>query len=408
MLINFTKMLVKHHLKKTIIIIDEKQMNKKINSNVRQKFIFHFNKEPLLVFSPGRINLIGEHTDYNEGFAFPAAINKGISVAIAKSKNDTSTIIALDKNESYSFSFEGIQAIKKGGWRNYVLGVISEMHKKGYSFGNFNLAFSGNVPGGAGMSSSAALENAIGFAINELFELGISKEELIYISQKAEHNYAGVKCGIMDQFASMFGEKKSALLLDCRSITAEVFPFDLKEYKIILINSNVKHDLSETAYNERRAVCERVANMLNVEALRDATESDLAIVKGKLSEADYQKALFVIQENKRVHAFMSAAENQDMKTLGKLLFQSHEGLSKQYQVSCDELDFLVDSAKKSSAVIGARMMGGGFGGCTINFVRKDKLEEFKTAVAMEFKKRFKRNCSIYKVKLADGTHVVNL
>jgi galactokinase len=383
-------------------------MSKKISRRVRLQFIEEFQEEPLTVFSPGRINLIGEHTDYNDGFAFPAAINKGISVAIAKSENKTSTVIALDKNESYSFSFEGIQPLKKGGWRNYILGVISEMHKKGYSFGNFKLAFSGNVPGGAGMSSSAALENAIGFAINELFELGISKEELIYISQKAEHNFAGVMCGIMDQFASMFGEKKSALLLDCRSITAEAFPFDLKEYKIILINSNVKHDLSETAYNDRRSVCERVAKMLTVEALRDATETDLARLKDKLNEEDYQKALYVIQENKRVHAFMKAAENSDVVTLGKLLFQSHEGLSKQYQVSCEELDFLVDYAKKSLAVIGARMMGGGFGGCTINFVRKDKLEEFKTAVANEFKARFKRNCSMYKVKLSEGTRIINL
>lgn len=383
-------------------------MTKIISKRVRLRFIEEFQEEPLMVFSPGRINLIGEHTDYNEGFAFPAAINKGIAVAIAKTKDKESTMVAIDKNESYSFSLEDIQPLKKGGWRNYILGVVAEMRKKAYSFGNFNLVFSGNVPGGAGMSSSAALENAIGFAINKLFKLGISKEELIYISQKAEHNYAGVMCGIMDQFASMFGEKKSALLLDCRSITAEAFPFDLKEYKIILINSNVKHDLSETAYNERRAVCERVANMLNVEALRDATETDLAAEKDKLNEADYQKALFVIQENKRVHAFMKAAENQDMKTLGKLLFQSHEGLSKQYQVSCEELDFLADYAKKSPAVIGARMMGGGFGGCTLNFVRKDKLADFKTDVAKEFKAQFKRNCSIYKVKLSEGTRIIHL
>lgn len=383
-------------------------MAKKLSKKVQQRFNELFNDNSLLVFSPGRINLIGEHTDYNEGFAFPAAINKGIAVAIAKSKDKESTIVAMDKNERYSFSLNNLQPIKKGGWRNYILGVVAEMNKKGYSFGNFNLVFSGNVPGGAGMSSSAALENAIGFALNELFELGISKEELIYISQKAEHNYAGVMCGIMDQFASMFGEKKSALLLDCRSITAEVFRFNLKDYKIVLINSNVKHDLSETAYNERRAVCERIANMLNVKALRDATETDLATLKDKLNEADYQKALFVIQENKRVHAFMKATENNDIVTLGKLLFQSHNGLSEQYQVSCEELDFLADYAKKSPAVIGARMMGGGFGGCTINFVKKLAIEEFKTDVAKEFKARFNRNCSIYKVKLSEGTRIINL
>ncbi len=383
-------------------------MSKKINKKVRKKFVERFNEEPLVVFSPGRINLIGEHTDYNDGYAFPAAINKGISAGITKSKTDFSTIVALDKNEEYTFKVNEVAPLEKGGWRNYILGVVGEAQAKGYEIGNFNLSFSGNVPGGAGMSSSAALENAIGFALNELFQLNISKEELIYISQKAEHNYAGVHCGIMDQFASMFGEKKSALLLDCRNINAEVREFNLEGYKLILINTNVKHDLSESAYNKRRASCERVAAKLRVKALRDATEHDLNLIKDEISDDDYRKARYVIQENKRVNAFMKAVENSDIYSLGKLLYQSHEGLSKDYEVSCEELDFLVELAKKSEAVVGARMMGGGFGGCTINLVKKEGLDEFKKEVSLTFKEKFKRNCSIYKVKLSKGTHVVNL
>jgi galactokinase len=381
-------------------------MKKKLIKSVKKQFKKSFKSKPMLVFSPGRINLIGEHTDYNEGFAFPAAINKGIAVAIAKSKKQESTAVALDKDESYSFQLNEVEPLKNGGWRNYILGVVGELQKSGIQLGNFNLVFCGNIPGGAGMSSSAALENSVVFALNELFQLGLPKNEMILISQKAEHNYAKVNCGIMDQYASMFGEKKSALLLDCRSITSEAFQIDFKPYKLLLINSHVKHDLSETAYNDRRAVCERVSALLKVKALRDATELGLMNIKNQLKEEDFQKALYVIQENKRVRAFMTAVENKDLKTLGELLYQSHEGLREQYQVSCAELDFLVNFAKKSIAVIGSRMMGGGFGGCTINLVHKDQIKKFKKDVSKAFKTEFNNECSIYKVKLSKGTYLV--
>jgi len=381
-------------------------MKKKLLKYVKKQFKKSFKTKPLLVFSPGRINLIGEHTDYNDGYTFPAAIDKGIALAISKSDKNESEAIALDKNESYTFQLKEVEPLKNGGWRNYIIGVVGELQKTGVELGNFQLVFSGNIPGGAGMSSSAALENSVAFALNELFELGLSKSEMILISQKAEHNYAKVNCGIMDQYASMFGEKKSALLMDCRSITSEAFQIDFKPYKLILINTNVKHDLSESAYNDRRAVCERVSAMLKVKALRDASELDLMQLKKQLKEEDFQKALYIIQENKRVRAFMTAAENEDLKTLGKLLYQSHDGLSNQFQVSCTELDFLVNYAKKSTAVIGSRMMGGGFGGCTINLVHEDKLKEFKKEVRNAFKNEFNRDCSIYKVKLSKGTHLV--
>jgi galactokinase len=212
----------------------------------------------------------------------------------------------------------------------------------------------------------------------------------------------------MDQYTSMFGEKKSALLLDCRSITSEAFKVDFKNYKLVLINTNVKHDLSESAYNDRRAVCEKVSEMLKVTALRDVSEDDLAKIKDELSEVDYQKALYVIQENHRVLDFIEAAKNSDVKTMGQLLYASHEGLSKQYKVSCDELDFLVDFTKSTKGIAGARMMGGGFGGCTINLVSEDVVDHFKKSVSKAFKKEFKNNCSIYMVKLSQGTRLVSI
>lgn len=383
-------------------------MSKKIAKKVSREFKKIFGYKSLVVFAPGRINIIGEHTDYNDGFAFPAAINKGIAVAIETSDDDVSKVVALDKNEMYILELNNTNPLKNGGWRNYILGVVGEMQKMGLTLGNFNLVFSGNIPGGAGMSSSAALENSVVFALNELFALKLSKKQMIVISQKAEHNYAGVNCGIMDQYTSMFGEKNSALLLDCRNISSEAFQVNFKNYKLLLINSNVKHDLSESAYNDRRAVCEKVSKMLNVVALRDVTETQLQTIESQLPPEDFQKALYVIQENNRVLNFIEASKKGDIKTLGKLLFASHEGLKIQYKVSCEELDFLVDFAQSSGSVIGARMMGGGFGGCTINLVKEDDIDSFKLEVSKAFKKQFNRNCSMYKVKLSQGVRLVSL
>ncbi|WP_449534188.1 galactokinase [Gelidibacter sp.] len=381
-------------------------MNKELIEEVTHSFKAHFNSEPLIVFSPGRINLIGEHTDYNDGFVFPAAVDKGIALAIQKSDANTSTVVAFDKDETYTFALDILEPLKNGDWRNYVLGVVAELQLLGKNVGNFNGVFAGNIPGGAGMSSSAALENSFVFGLNDLFNLGLSKEDMILVSQKAEHNYAGVKCGIMDQYASMFGIENSALLLDCRSITSQPYRIDFKDYELMLINTNVKHDLSETAYNDRREVCEKVSKLLNVVALRDASKEDLEAIKTDLSEGDYQKALYVIEENNRVKQFSEAIEKEDLETLGDLLFQSHEGLSKKYEVSCAELDFLVDRAHESSSVIGARMMGGGFGGCTINLVLKTEMEAFKEDVSNRFKDEFGSACTIYNVKLSQGTHIV--
>ncbi|APY10192.1 galactokinase [Seonamhaeicola sp. S2-3] len=381
-------------------------MNTALINDVKEAYVKEFNTEPVLIFSPGRINIIGEHTDYNEGFVFPAAVDKGIAAAIQKSNSGVSTAYALDMNSKVEFKLDSLKPLKEGSWENYVFGVISEIQNRNKVLGNFNIVFKGNIPSGAGMSSSAALENSVVFGLNELFNLGFTKEEMIFISQKAEHNYVGVNCGIMDQYASMFGIKDHALLLDCRTIKAKPYKIDFKNYQLLLINTNVKHSLSDSAYNDRRSACEHIAKLLHVKALRDATEDDLETIKNEVTPANYQKALYVIQENERARKASKAMENNDIEKLGELIYGSHEGLSKQYKVSCEELDFLVEKAKESGYVIGARMMGGGFGGCTINLIEKGKAEIFKETVSKAYKEKFNKDCSVYFVNLSDGTHLV--
>jgi galactokinase len=381
-------------------------MNKTMINNIKASFKNKFDAEPLLIFSPGRINIIGEHTDYNDGFVFPAAIDKGIIGAIQKSDTGVCTAYAVDMEAGIEFSLDDIKPLDTEHWGNYVLGVVSELQKKDIKLGNFNIVFGGDIPGGAGLSSSAALENCVVVGLNELFNLGLSKKDMIYISQKAEHNYAGVNCGIMDQYASMFGIKNHALLLDCRSIEATPFEIDFQDYELILINSNVKHSLSDSAYNDRRLVCESISKMLNITALRDATEADLLTVKDQVTEENYQKALYVIQENERAVNAGKAMQAGDLDRLGELIYASHSGLQNQYKVSCEELDFLVEQAKASGVVIGARMMGGGFGGCTINLVSKSGSKAYQATVSETYKNKFNKDCSIYAVSLSDGTGLV--
>lgn len=381
-------------------------MKDSLVKNIKHYFEKEFNQNPLMVFAPGRINLIGEHTDYNEGFVFPAAINKGIVTAFSKSDSEFCTAIAYDKNESHRFSLNDIDPIPNGNWKNYVLGVVSEIEKTGRKVEPFNVVFGGNIPDGAGLSSSAALENSIVFGLNELFNLNMSKHEMIFISQKAEHNHVGVRCGIMDQFASMFGVEDHAMLLDCRSLDSKQFKIDFHGYEIVLINSNVSHNLAEAAYNDRRYVCEQVASMLNVEFLRDATEVSLNKIKENLTNEDYQKALYIVQENKRVLTASKLIENDAIESFGDLLFEAHNGMQNQFKITCDEIDYLVDLAKENTNVIGARMMGGGFGGCTINLVKKGTIDAYTKQVAEQYFKKFNINISVYKVKLSQGVHLL--
>ena len=382
-------------------------MKQAFMQEVKAKYIATFNKEPMLIFSPGRINIIGEHTDYNGGFVFPAAVDKGIYAAIQKSDSGSCTAIALDLDSTISFELDKLKPSKEGSWENYVFGVVAEIQNRNKVVGDFNIIFKGDIPGGAGMSSSAALENSVVFGLNELFNLGLTKTEMILISQKAEHNYVGVNCGIMDQYASMFGIENNALLLDCRTIEAEPYKIDFKDHQLILINTNVKHSLSDSAYNDRRSACESIAKLLEVDTLRDATEADLEKIIDKVTPENYQKALYVIQEIERTQKAAKAIEENDLETLGALIYASHNGLQHQYKVSCNELDFLVDQAKKNKNVLGARMMGGGFGGCTINLIARDQVKAFAESASKAYKTKFDKDCSVYFVELAQGTHLVN-
>ncbi|NVJ89572.1 MAG: galactokinase [Flavobacteriaceae bacterium] len=381
-------------------------MSKELLNQVKKVFTKRFKNKPYLIFSPGRINIIGEHVDYNEGFVLPAAVNKGIIAAIGKSDTGFSTAIALDLDSTIKFDLDKLKPSKGGSWENYVFGVVAELQNRNKVIGDFNIVFKGNIPSGAGMSSSAALENSVVFGLNKLFDLQLSKEEMILISQKAEHNYVGVKCGIMDQYASMFGIKNHALLLDCRTITSKPYAINFKNHQLILINTNVKHNLSDSAYNDRRSVCESIAELLKIDSLRDASEKDLEEIINKVTPENYQKALFVIQEIERTQKAAEALQNNNLETLGALLYTSHNGLQHQYKVSCDELDFLVEQAKKDKGVLGARMMGGGFGGCTINLIERNKVKEFADSTSKAYKNKFNNDCSVYYIELSEGTHII--
>ena len=373
---------------------------------VSKQFQEKHQQQPLLVFSPGRLNIIGEHTDYNQGFVFPAAISKGIYAAFGPADSSKCKVTAIDMKESFEFSLEQLSPLPGGGWRNYILGVVHGVVQAGKKPGPFHLVFGGDIPGGAGLSSSAALENAVVYGLNELYQLGLSKNEMINISQKAEHDFVGVKCGIMDQFASMFGQKDKALLLDCRTETAKTFPVELGAYQLLLINTKVKHSLADSAYNKRRQACENVATALGVSALRDADLKALAQIKNRITEEDYQMASYVIQENERVQLAGRAMAQNDIAALGRLLYASHQGLQHQYKVSCPELDFLVDLAQTDPAIAGARMMGGGFGGCTINIIKKTAVANFSEKVRSAYFDRFGIQCALYEVSVSKGTHLI--
>ncbi len=378
-------------------------MDSDLIHSVEKLFKERFNNTPLLVFSPGRINIIGEHTDYNDGYVFPAAIDKGIVAAFEKSNSPSSTVYAIDREESIVFNTNTVAPRTENLWGNYILGVVKEIQKKGIVVENFNLVFSGNIPEGSGMSSSAALENCIVFGLNELFKMGLSKREMIFISQKAEHHFVGVQCGIMDQYASMFGIQDHALHLDCRTLSATPYKIDFEDYELLLINTNVTHRLNESAYNDRRNVCEMVSNILGVKSLRDAQVETLERIRGIISEVDYQMALFVIQEIQRTVEAANAMSENNLWALGDLIYSSHQGLQHQYKVSCEELDYLVDQTRDNPYILGARMMGGGFGGCTLNLIKSSAIEEFIKEVSEKYKEKFNRVCSIYTVALSDGT-----
>jgi galactokinase len=373
--------------------------------HVRSRFIKHFDGSTGSVYaSPGRINLIGEHTDYNGGFVFPGAIDKGMIAELKTNGTNKVRAYSIDLKDYVEFGLNEEDA-PRTSWARYIFGVCREIIKRGGKIAGFNTAFAGDVPLGAGMSSSAALESTYAFALNDMFNLGIDKFELAKIGQATEHNYCGVMCGIMDQFASVFGKKGSLLRLDCRSLEYEYFPFEPKGYKLVLLDTLVKHELASSAYNKRRLSCENVAKELGVEFLRDATPEQLQAVRGKVSDEDYMRAEYVIDEIQRVLDVCDALKAGDYETVGQKMYETHCGMSKLYEVSCVELDYLNELAKECG-VTGSRVMGGGFGGCTINLVKDELYDDFIKKAKDGYKEKFGRCPKVYDVIISDGARAL--
>lgn len=376
-----------------------------MKDKLRTAFTERFSSNPIFYASAGRINLIGEHTDYNGGFVFPGAIDKYIMTAININGTDKVRLYSVDMNQYTEF---GLREEYKPAeqWACYVFGVCREILKRGFEVKGFDAVFAGNVPLGAGLSSSAALESCFAYALNDLFnDNKISIFELALIGQSTEHNYCGVNCGIMDQFASVFGKKDCLMRLDCRSLEFKYFPFKPVGYKLVLVNSQVKHELVDSPYNKRRESCERVAKTLGVETLRDADMSMLEAAKAQISDEDYKRAVYVIGEKQRVLDVCEALEKGDYETVGQRMYETHHGLSKDYEVSCEELDFLNDVAKECG-VTGSRIMGGGFGGCTINLVKEELYDTFVQTAKTKFNEKYGIEPIIIDVVISDGAHKV--
>ncbi|MCO6497415.1 MAG: galactokinase [Chitinophagaceae bacterium] len=378
----------------------------KMAEEIKEIFISKYGNDPGLYFSPGRINLIGEHIDYNDGFVMPCAIDKGIFFAIAENGSDRIRFFSKDYNEEYETQLTDIHAA--GSWKNYVLGVVDEFQKAGEEIKGFDCAFSGNLPVGAGLSSSAALEGGLAFGLNEIFDLGLSRKELAFLCQKAEHGFPGVKCGIMDQYANMLGQENKAILLDCRDIDHTYIPLETEGYSLVLINSCVHHSLASSAYNTRRNESEGGLKVLQrsgrYNSYRDVKDpADLREFEKEMGKVVFKRATFIVGEIQRTIKAASYLKERRLEAFGKLMFGSHDGLSSLYEVSCEELDFLVNLARINPDIAGSRMMGGGFGGCTINLVKSSALDDFVEASIDAYKKKFDIEAKAYRVSTGNGT-----
>ena len=378
---------------------------------IKQAYIAKYNQKPLLIKAPGRINLIGEHTDYNNGFVMPAAIDKAIYFAIGKEEGRTETLIqAINYKEILSFGKE--QESTTPSWGNYFRAILEILKEKGHDVEGINCIFGGDIPIGAGLSSSAALCCGFIYGISELFNLGILRTEIALLGQQAEHRI-GLNCGLMDQYAVLFGKEKQVFRLDCNTLEFEYFPFQPEGYSLVLINSKIEHQLAEgSGYNERRASCERVVAHLaqedsSIESLRDVNFEMLQKAQVDLDSIDYQRANYVLEENQRVEKMMTALQNHQYIDVGNILLNAHEGMSKAYDISLPEIDLLVSFAEAESAVLGARMMGGGFGGCTINLVANENKEATLNVIQSKYQAATGIIPEVYEVKIGEGIHIAS-
>ncbi|MCR9251704.1 MAG: galactokinase [bacterium] len=383
-------------------------MTQKIAKIFKQKF----QKDPLLFRAPGRINLIGEHTDYNEGFVLPAAVSQSIYFAIAPNNSSQVNVYSVDFDELFQFDLSDLDSLKTESWKSYVFGVIAEISKMGEEVSGLDMVFQGDVPQGAGMSSSAALECGTCTALNELFELDLEPVEIAQISQKAEHNYAGVMCGIMDQFASVMGKQKHALLLDCRSLEYKLFPLEIDGYKFLLLNSKVSHNLVDSEYNVRKKQCEEGVRLIQekypeVNSLRDVNMTILSEASD-LDEVVLRRCKYVIEENDRVQEFASAISCGELEKAGEILKRAQLGMATEYEITCPEIDFMADFANNHHAILGARMMGGGFGGCTINLIKAGEEQAFIQEISEAYKKEYSLDITPIEIEIANGAERIVL
>lgn len=382
-------------------------------TSLKEQFskLYGIDKDPIIVRSPGRVNIIGEHTDYNGGFVLPASIDKAAYIAMALRDDDEIHLMAQDLNETFSISIKDLKPVGDISWPNYILGAVAQFQKKNILLKGFNAILTSDVPIGAGLSSSAAVECATVFALNELLHTNFTNIEMVLMAQKAEHEYAGVMCGIMDQFASVMGKHNHVMKLDCRSLEYEYVPFNLDGIKILLLNTNVKHSLASSEYNTRRLECEQAVAWIKehhpeVNSLRDVNEAmldDYVLPKDLLV---YKRSLFIVQEIDRLQKGCEDLKMGDIHALGKKMFVTHDGLSNMYDVSCKELDFLVDFVKNNDAVVGARMMGGGFGGCTINLVKEEAIEQLINQIQPSYEEAMGLPLNYYIASIENGTSII--
>jgi len=382
-----------------------------MKEKIRHAFANQFGGIPLIVRSPGRINIIGEHTDYNNGFVLPSAIDKAAYIAISLRDDDEIHLVAHDLNETFSIKINNLKPVGDISWPNFMLGAAAQFSKRGVPLKGFNAVMMSDVPIGAGLSSSAAIECATTFALNELLQTKIDRVEMVKMAQKAEHEYAGVMCGIMDQFASMMGKKNHVIKLDCNSLAYEYVPFNLEGIKILLLNTNVKHSLASSEYNTRRKECEQGVAWIKehesmVSSLRDVSISMLDKYVLPKGEVVYKRCRFIVEEIGRLQMGCEDLLRGDIQSLGKKMFATHEGLSNQYEVSCKELDLLIGLVKENENVIGARMMGGGFGGCTINLVKEEAIESLIARVQPAYEKAMNLPLTYYIASIENGTEII--